>query len=165
MSKLVLDQLASSSLKRVAKRPAPYFTRDEIRVDMLKRKGLAEALIDVRRAHRFLALDEAILRYIDQAIGRALQSKDDRGVRLYESYSAGIGARRWRRFTSMTAPDLSRVIEEHVALRDAIDDKIALYQLTLDEMRRTGSQSVAEVYEFVVATLGMGPAAADEEAA
>ncbi len=73
------------------------------------------------------------------------------GLRLYECYSDGAGTRRWRRFRSMGALDVERVLADVRVLADQLAEKVTFLEAVAKELRATGPDAtVADVYDRVV---------------
>ena len=151
-----VDRSIVPALKAIA-RKSPYFTKREVLFEVLRRRGLSEAVKELRQSFPGYGFDELIMRYIDGEVGRALQAKDVRGIRLYECYTTTAnGERRWRLLRAMTREDLARVVQDLRDLRSQIDAKLKVYDLFLSELGRLSpSATVDDVYNVVTRRLTM----------
>lgn len=152
MSSSAIDRACMKAVKRVARAAGgSYFYRSQVRAEVYRSDNIGPSIAEIRRSYRALALDDAVIRYIDIAIGRALQAKDDRGLRIYECYSVGHGERRWYRLLDMHLLDIRRLLRDAKSMKAHLEDRIALYELVAEEMERLGPEAtVAEVYDSVV---------------
>lgn len=132
---------------RAVSKGQPYFLKREVVNEVLRRADIATAVIEIRRTWRGRGLDEAILGYVDTEVGKALRRRDDRGLRMYECYTAG-SQHRWRRLVEMDATDLRRVIDDMTTLRDQLDAKVRAYSILLERMEARGATArVSEVVD------------------
>lgn len=135
------------SLKHVA-RSSAYFTRKDVIREVMRRAGVIDAVIDVRRRYRGLDLDQLIVAQIGELVSDALRQRDAHGIRVFECYSVPGGERRWRRLRDMNRADLARVVEECRVLRDQIDAKLRVYERLLNALE--DGATVDAVYDTVV---------------
>jgi len=120
-----LDQRITTALRQV--QDQPYFYKSEVAAALFGMRDVAEMLKGLRKRYPEWRLDQIVRRDVETQIGRRLQDKDRRGIRLYECYAVGGPERRWMLFTSMPAEALQKVINETRELGSRIDRKIALY--------------------------------------
>ena len=149
--KTYLDNQIEPALEKVVKRSASYFTKKDV-VDQIKRvRKVASLLDDLQRRHAGVGADEIVLRYIDTAVGQALQKKDANGLRVYECYSAGERQRRWMLLRAMTADQLRVAMQAADRGARELRVKAEGYQLILAELeKRPPGATVDNVYDEVL---------------
>lgn len=150
--KTYIDSQIEPAIEKVVKKSgASYFTRKDV-VDQIKKvRRVSSLLDDLQRRHAGVGADEIVLRYIDDAVGRALQKKDANGLRVYECYSAGERQRRWMRFRAMTADQLRVAMQAANRGARELQLKAEGYQLILDELEKgPPGATVDDVYDEVV---------------
>lgn len=145
-----IDEAVGPAIKAVARR-GPYFTKREVVIEVLRRRGLRELVVELRRAYVGQELDLVVLRYVEIVVTRGLQIRDEHRVRVYECYSVGNGERRWQPLRSMNGEDLKRVVVDLRALREQVDAKLHVYEALLAELER--KPKVASVDEIYIDTL------------
>ena len=149
--KTYLDNQIEPALEKVVKRSASYFTKKDV-VDQIKRvRKVSSLLDDLQRRHAGVGADEIVLRYIDTAVGQALQKKDANGLRVYECYSAGERQRRWMLLRAMTADQLRVAMQAADRGARELRVKAEGYQLILAELeKRPPGATVDNVYDEVL---------------
>lgn len=149
--KTYLDNQIEPALEKVVKRSASYFTKKDV-VDQIKRvRKVSSLLDDLQRRHAGVGADEIVLRYIDTAVGQALQKKDANGLRVYECYSAGERQRRWMPLRAMTADQLRVAMQAANRGARELQVKAEGYQLILDELEKgPPGATVDNVYDEVL---------------
>ena len=149
--KTYLDQQVAPAIEKVVKKSGgSYFTKKDV-VDQIRRvKRVASLLSDLRRRHAGMDADEIVLRYIESAVGSALQKRDSNGLRVYECYSAGEPQRRWMPLRAMTADQLRVAMQEARTGARQLHLKAEGYQLILEELEKYPGSTVDDVYDDVV---------------
>ena len=106
-----IDKLIDPAIKKVA-RGTSYFRKSAVKNEVLATSSLKTALRSLDNNHPEWQFGEVIHRYVEAAVGHALQQKDANGIRVYECYAAHESERRWMKLRSMTAAQLRLVIAE-----------------------------------------------------
>ncbi len=145
-----LDQLIVPTLKAIA-RTGPYFTTREVVSAILRKKGLSDAIADIRRAHPGQRFDIVIMRYVEDGVAHALRARDEHGLRIYECYRTESGAVRWMPFRSMRIYEVRRTLSDARVLRDNLIAKVALLEAVLAELERAKrNATVDDVYGRII---------------
>lgn len=150
--KTYIDSQIEPALEKVVKKSgASYFTKKDV-VDQIKKvRKVSSLLDDLQRRHAGVGADEIVLRYIDTAVGQALQKKDPNGLRVYECYSAGERQRRWMRLRAMTAEQLRVAMQAADRGARELQVKAEGYQLILAELEKgPPGVTVDDVYDEVI---------------
>jgi len=142
-----LREHVKPAIRAVARRGG-YFLKVEVVHEVLRRAELTDAVVQIRRTYVGRGLDDAIIGYLEVEVARQLRARDDHGLRMFECYADANGQRRWRRLIEMRAADIRRVTRDLRTLRDQLADKVAAYDLLLEELERAGEGArVADVYD------------------
>ena len=150
--KTYLDSQIEPAIEKVVRKSgASYFTKKDV-VDQIKKvRKVSSLLDDLQRRHAGVGADEIVLRYIETAVGQALQKKDANGLRVYECYSAGERQRRWMRLRAMTAEQLRVAMQAADRGAREFQLKAEGYQLILNELEKgPPGATVDDVYDEVV---------------
>ena len=150
--KTYLDSQIEPAIEKVVRKSgASYFTKKDV-VDQIKKvRKVSSLLDDLQRRHAGVGADEIVLRYIETAVGQALQKKDANGLRVYECYSAGERQRRWMRLRAMTAEQLRVAMQAADRGARELQLKAEGYQLILNELEKgPPGATVDDVYDEVV---------------
>ena len=150
--KTYLDSQIEPAIEKVVRKSgASYFTKKDV-VDQIKKvRKVSSLLDDLQRRHAGVGADEIVLRYIETAVGQALQKKDANGLRVYECYSAGERQRRWMRLRAMTADQLRVAMQAADRGARELQLKAEGYQLILNELEKgPPGATVDDVYDEVV---------------
>lgn len=150
--KTYLDSQIEPAIEKVVRKSgASYFTKKDV-VDQIKKvRRVSSLLDDLQRRHAGVGADEIVLRYIETAVGQALQKKDANGLRVYECYSAGERQRRWMRLRAMTAEQLRVAMQAADRGARELQLKAEGYQLILNELEKgPPGATVDDVYDEVV---------------
>ena len=150
--KTYLDSQIEPAIEKIVKESgASYFTKKDV-VDQIKKiRKVAHLLNDLQKRHSGVGADEIVVRYIETAVGQALQKKDENGLRVYECYSAGERQRRWMPLRAMTADQLRVAMQAADRGARELQVKAEGYQLILDELEKgPPGATVDDVYDEVV---------------
>ena len=150
--KTYIDSQIEPAIEKIVKESgASYFTKKDV-VDQIKKvRKVASLLNDLQKRHSGVGADEIVVRYIETAVGQALQKKDANGLRVYECYSAGERQRRWMRLRAMTADQLRVAMQAANRGARELQVKAEGYQLILDELEKgPPGATVDDVYDEVV---------------
>lgn len=150
--KTYIDQQVVPAIEAVvSESKGSYFTKSDVVERIRKVRRVERLLDDLQKRHAGVGADTVVIRYIESAVGRALQKKDSNGLRVYECYSAGERQRRWMPLRAMTAPQLRIAMQEAARGARELRLKAEGYQLLLDELESgPASATVDDVYDTVV---------------
>lgn len=88
--KTYIDSQIEPAIEKIVKESgASYFTKKDVVDQINKVRKVASLLNDLQKRHSGVGADEIVLRYIEAAVGRALQKKDANGLRVYECTARG----------------------------------------------------------------------------
>ena len=150
--KTYIDSQIEPAIAKVVKESgASYFTKKDV-VDRIKKvRKVTHLLNDLQKRHSGVGADEIVIRYIETAVGQALQKKDENGLRVYECYSAGERQRRWMPLRAMTADQLRAAMQAADRGARELQVKAEGYQLILAELeKRPPGATVDNVYDEVL---------------
>jgi hypothetical protein len=141
-----IDKLVESAVESLSK--ASYFTKTEVRRDVLKHKNLSGFLVDVGKRYPGWKFDQAIIAHVDEVISVAVRQTDAHGIRLYECYAVGNRDRRYMRLRAMKANQLRAAIQETRVQARKLDIKVRVLEYYLDLVEKVGpNASVGDVYD------------------
>ena len=138
--KTKIDNLIQPTIEAVARRAGArgYFWKSSIVNEIVGNKGLAPVLLEVRRRSGAWKLHELVVRYIETAVGRALQQRDADKLRIYECYAAGEPEQRWQTLNFMTANSLRLVMMRARHEKEKFRRKETGYGVLLEELEKLG---------------------------
>lgn len=150
--KTYLDSQIEPAIEKVVKEVgASYFTKKDVMDQIKKVRRVSSLLNDLQKRHSGVGADEIVVRYIENAVGQALQKKDANGLRVYECYSAGERQRRWMPLRAMTADQLRVAMQAADRGARELQVKAEGYQLILAELeKRPPGAIVDNVYDEVL---------------
>ncbi len=146
-----IDKLIDPAVVKVAKDTKSYFRKSEVVAEVTSNARVATVLKEVRSKYGGWKLDQLLLRYISDQVGRVLQQHDANGIRVYECYAAQEKERRWMPLRAMTADHLRAVMQETRTQARSLELKGTGYQYFMEELEKLNKNAtVDEVYERAV---------------
>lgn len=126
------------------------FNKPKLLADICNDTKISNIMARVDKEFPGWGIDIFVKEAIKTRIDRFLQHRDKHGVRLFECYAVGRGARNWVRFEGMTTGQLRVCIQwrrEHISREQ---DVLRAYERALELLEKIGETAkVSEVYDFI----------------
>lgn len=146
----LVDDLIARAIERLAEHGSFY--KSDVVSEVSKTQtfcGIQRVLKDADLKAPRAGIGIVYLRGFDDMVTRALQARDENGIRLYECEASGTDQRRWMRLRAMGLEELKQVIRPTRELQRTIRVKVDAYSIYLQAMEAIGRTDVTvdDVYE------------------